>query len=238
MAMDLEALKGDYERDGVVRIRQLISVADVAEIRAQLDRYIRDVLPSVPEADRVLEADGVSVRNLWRVEKHDAFFRSLALRPDFQCLAETLANGPVETRGVETFSKPARVGSGVPPHQDNAYFCRRPPDVFTLWIGIDPATVQNGAVQYLLGSHREMLPHKVSGVAGNSMGLVGDPPDGYETFLGSLNSGDALAHHCQTVHFSKPNESEQSRLGLLIVYGAEHTAVDHGLKQHYELAVV
>ena len=33
--MDLDRIAGDYERDGVVRVEQLISPADVQDIRAR-----------------------------------------------------------------------------------------------------------------------------------------------------------------------------------------------------------
>ncbi len=37
-----------------------------------------------------------------------------------------VCGGPQQA-AVETFNKPARVGSGVPRHQDKACFCQMPP---------------------------------------------------------------------------------------------------------------
>jgi phytanoyl-CoA hydroxylase len=62
--------------------------------------------------------------------------------------------------GVETFNKPARIGSGVPYHQDNAYFCQSPPDMLTVWIAIDAVTEANGPVFFVKGSHRPACPHE------------------------------------------------------------------------------
>lgn len=109
--------------------------------------------------------------------------------------------------------------------------------MFTLWIAIDAATIENGAVYYQLGTHRQLLPHKASGVAGNSVGLA-EPPaaDGAEEFCGTLNAGDALAHHSQTIHRSDPNSSDRSRLALLIVYRGEHTSTDPNLQRVYQEA--
>jgi ectoine hydroxylase-related dioxygenase (phytanoyl-CoA dioxygenase family) len=39
-----------------------------------------------------------------------------------------------------------KVGSGVPYHQDIAYFCQPPPDMLTVWIAIDAVTEANGTV--------------------------------------------------------------------------------------------
>ena len=98
----------------------------LADVRAALDRYEREVLPTIPESDRTFEADGVTVRNLWRIEQHDEFFKDLAFGRRFFEIVSALVHGEAVLMGVETFNKPARVGSGVPPHQDNAYFCRTP----------------------------------------------------------------------------------------------------------------
>ena len=54
-----------------------------------------------------------------------------------------MVHGEPVSMGVETFNKPAKVGSGVPPHQDNAYFCLTPPDALTIWIALDAATMES-----------------------------------------------------------------------------------------------
>lgn len=235
--MNIEQVLADYRRDGVVRIRGLFDHEEIEEIRRQVDRYVREVMPAAPEADRVLEADGVGVRNLWRLEQHDPFFAHVGRRRDLLELAGRLVGGEPLIEGVETFNKPARIGSAVPYHQDNAYFCQTPPDMLTVWLAIDPATEANGAVYYRKGSHHALLPHRPSGVKGNSMMLADPPePDPAAEFLGVLEPGDALIHHCQTIHRSEPNHSNRSRLALLIVYRARHTQTDPTLKEVYDRA--
>jgi len=231
--IDLEAAAAAYRRDGCIRVPGFLDAADVAAVRSALARYVREVAPTLPPADVVFEADGVSVRNLWRMERHEAFFADLAARPAIRRLVAELVRGEPVLLGVETFNKPARVGSGVPPHQDNAYFCQTPPDVLTVWVAIDAATEANGPIVYVRGSHAAMLPHRPSGVPGNSMGLAvgfdtGDP------FVGTLEPGDALVHHCQTIHSSGPNTTDQPRCGLLLVFRGSHTRADPRLEAAYE----
>jgi ectoine hydroxylase-related dioxygenase (phytanoyl-CoA dioxygenase family) len=225
----------EYERDGFVRVTKFLSAEDLKDLRAAIERYTREVVPQVPAGDRVLEADGKSVRNLWRMEQHDAYFAEFARRKDVLDVVTPLVRGTPVLMGVETFNKPAKVGSGVPPHQDNAYFCQSPPDVLTVWIAIDAATMENGPIFYLKGSHRGgLLPHRPSGVAGNSMGLA-SMPEG-EKICGTLEAGDALIHHCETVHWSGPNHSDRPRCGFLLVFRGEHTAADPAKKAAYEAA--
>jgi phytanoyl-CoA hydroxylase len=230
---DIEPLAAAYVRDGVIRIRKFFDAADVAAIRAALGRYFRDIAPTLPESDVTFEADGTTVRNLWRMEKHDPFFAALADRPSIRNVVGKLVHGEPLLLGVETFNKPARVGSGVPPHQDNAYFCQTPPDVLTVWVAIDAATDDNGPIFYIRGSQAELLPHKPSGVRGNSMGLAA-AFDKSDPFVGTLEPGDALIHHCQTIHYSSANKTDHPRCGLLMVFRGTHTADDPSLKAAYD----
>ncbi|MCE9590716.1 MAG: phytanoyl-CoA dioxygenase family protein [Planctomycetes bacterium] len=236
--MDITKIAEDFERDGVVRVPRLISVEKAQEIRDEIDRYVREKLATLPGPDYVLEKDGKSVRNLWRLETHDAYFRALQDNPDILKIVATLVHGEPVCQGVETFNKPARVGSAVPYHQDNAYFCQNPPHMLTVWIALDPVTVANGAVYYVKGSHRTLLPHAPSLVQGNSIGLAAplDVPKS-EQFCGTLNVGDALFHHCQVVHHSDPNTTDQPRRGLLIVYHGSHTKTDPKLQEAYHKAL-
>lgn len=235
---DIEQISVDYSRDGCVRVRGFLPPDLLKQVRDALDRYVRDIVPGLSMGDRTFEADGKTVRNLWRMEQHDSFFESLAQRSEIQELIAELVHGEPVLIAVETFNKPPKVGSGVPPHQDNAYFCQKPPDVLTVWIAMDAATIQNGPIYYLKGSHRGgVLPHCPSGVAGNSMGLDRMPAhDKSDEFCGTLEPGDALIHHCQTIHWSARNKTDFARCGLLLVFRGAHAVPDPKLKADYEAA--
>lgn len=233
--MYLETYKTDYERDGFIRVRRLFSSDSMSEINTALERYEREVFPNLEPKDYVLEKDGQSIRNLWRMNEHDTFFRNLAEKPELTELVRTLVNGQPVLKGVETFNKPARTGSGVPAHQDNAYFCQTPPDVLTVWIAVDPVTEANGPVTYLKGSHHlGHLEHVKSGVAGNSMGLKSIPnKTECPEWMGLLDPGDALIHHCEVIHYSSPNKTDFPRRGLLMVFRGGHTEDSPELKAAY-----
>jgi hypothetical protein len=236
-AIDTQQSLKDYDRDGVVRIRGLLAPDEVREIRENIARYVREHLASLHPAEYVLEKDGKTVRNLWRMLEHDEYFRKWTQRPELLELIAPFVKGEPVCVQAETFNKPARVGSGVPPHQDNAYFCQSPPDMLTLWIAIDAATVENGPIYYVPGSHRELLPHRTSMVQGNSIGLA-DPiaTPKSEHFRGTLEPGDALIHHCQTIHYSDPNTTDHPRCGFLLVYRGSHTKTEPKLMERYTMA--
>lgn len=229
-----DAMIQDYRRDGVIRVRGLFTAQRMEKISAALENYYTQIAPDLPTSDVTFEADGRTVRNLWRMDRHDIFFADLAADPDLLKLVGRLVNGEPVLMGVETFNKPAKIGSGVPAHQDNAYFCRTPADVLTVWIAVDPVTEANGPVFYIRGSHGQMLPHTPSGVSGNSMGLDAEY-DRSDPYVGTLGAGDALLHHCQAIHYSAPNTTDFPRCGLLMVFRGAHTEVDAQLKEEYTL---
>lgn len=229
-----------YRQHGYALLPGLFSPAETAEIRGHIDRAARELIPVMSPGDYVLEADGTGVRNIWRLADYDPFFAELGHRPAvLSVVAELLgvAGAPV-LMATETFNKPARQGSAVPAHQDNAYFCLEPPEALTVWVAIDPVTASNGPVNYLAGTSGELLPHKASGIPGNSMILADQPPPAATAAAepGLLSPGDAVAHHSQTIHWSDPNRSDAPRCGLLLVYRSAVARPAPALQAAYDAA--
>jgi phytanoyl-CoA hydroxylase len=227
-----------YADDGLLHVPRLLDAASLHAVELALQRYA-ELLPTLPAADIVRESDGRAIRNLWRMEQHSAFFQELAESPQLKRLVAPLVNGEPICMGVELFAKPARVGSAVPLHQDNGYFNLTPPDALTCWIALDASTRENGCVLYARGSHRQgLLPHKATGIPGNSWGLADPPaPATLDEVPGLLHPGDAMLHHCCLLHRSEPNGSDRARRGLLIVYKAAHCRIDpEGLRLYQAAA--
>lgn len=229
-----------YDDDGFLHVPRLLSARELHDVELALHQYSA-IVDTLPAADIVREADGRAIRNLWRMEQHSDFFAALPAR--FTTLiaplvhSESTTGGPVSL-GVELFAKPARVGSAVPLHQDNGYFNLTPPDALTLWIALDEANEANGCVRYARGSHKQgLLPHKATGIKGNSWGLAHPPsPAELDEVPGLLAPGDAMIHHCCLLHRSEPNLSDHPRRGLLIVYKAAHCRTDEEGLRRYQAA--
>jgi hypothetical protein len=227
-----------FREHGYARLPGLFTADEIAEVRAHIDRVVRDVLPSMEPGDYVVEPGGQAVRNLWRLEQYDPYFAQLGNSPRLLGIIGQLLDAEVVLSAVETFNKPARQGSAVPPHQDNAYFCQVPPDVLTVWVAIDPTTSGNGPVHYLGDTQNVLAPHRASGIPGNSMVLI-EPPvadAAARAEAGLLDPGDAMVHHCQTIHWSEPNRTDSPRCGMLLVYRAAHTQTSPELRAIYTAA--
>jgi phytanoyl-CoA hydroxylase len=151
---------------------------------------------------------------------HDDAFRAHALHPTLLDIVEDLIGSPIALYETQALLKPPSIGSPKPPHQDNAYFRVIPDDaVITCWGALDDATVENGCMQYIPGSHRlghikhkwiEGTPHQVpEGVDLNKAVSV------------PLKAGGVIFHHSLTLHMSGPNNSQQWRRPLICHYARE-----------------
>src|SRR3954463_14098503 len=93
--MNFNDHKPAFDRDGYIIFRQFLPVADFSELRANLDRYIREVVPTLPDSDAFYEdrSRPESLKQLQRMG-HDPFFRAYMKHPKWVSLAQTLMGEP------------------------------------------------------------------------------------------------------------------------------------------------
>jgi ectoine hydroxylase-related dioxygenase (phytanoyl-CoA dioxygenase family) len=119
------------------------------------------------------------------------------------------------------FCKPPGEGREVAWHQDGVYWPIEPPATVTVWVAIDAATPENGAMQYLPGSHRlGVLPHEESkreGLVLNTAVVESEIDAGTARSI-SLAAGQVSLHDIHLVHGSPPNRSDKRRAGLTLRY--------------------
>jgi ectoine hydroxylase-related dioxygenase (phytanoyl-CoA dioxygenase family) len=148
----------------------------------------------------------------WRVAPG---FHDLIWNPAFLVPAAQLLGGAVRFWHDQIFYKPAYHGGVVAWHQDYSYWTRTQPMAhLSCWIGLDNATVDNGCVQYVPGSHRwNLLP--ITGLA-NKMDAIysilnDDQRRHFQPVAMELKSGEASFHHPLMVHGSFENRTASPR---------------------------
>lgn len=138
--------------------------------------------------------------------------------------------------------KQPEIGGAVPPHQDSTFLYTNPPSAVGFWYALEDATLQNGCLSFLPGSHRwapvsERLVRK-AGDAGTEMvnndgplyppgseyGAAA-PSDGGEYVPGEVKAGDLVLIHGNLLHKSERNTSQKGRIIYtfhVIEGGGEH----------------
>jgi len=222
--------KPAFDRDGFVIVRQFLSGKDFAEVCDNLGRYIRDVVPGLPDADAFYQ-DRSRPETLKQLQHMtgDPFFRDYVNHPTWKGLAEDLLGEDVWCESPLWFNKPPQTQHPTPPHQDNYYFTLDPPVVLTIWLALDPVDPENGCLRYLPGSHLQGgRPHAPSNVLGFSQGIsdYGPADEARETPI-ELAPGDAVVHHGWLIHRADPNRSStRHRRGFALVYKSTRCQAD------------
>jgi ectoine hydroxylase-related dioxygenase (phytanoyl-CoA dioxygenase family) len=129
----------------------------------------------------------------------------------------------------------AAVPAFVSWHQDATYWGLSEPDVVTAWVAFTDATLENGAMRMVPGSHGEQLAHRDTFAPHNLLSRgqeivmevdeaqrgIGGPVSVAPMFNGLdilLRAGEMSLHHVRMVHGSPPNRSADRRIGLAIRY--------------------
>lgn len=134
--------------------------------------------------------------------------------------AALLGRSPEElTTWGHMILKPARTGRAALWHQDAAYW-EPELDYHALgcWLPLHEVTVDQGAMQFIPGSHRgEVYPHRhVDRPEHNVLQAVG--VDDSDAVACPLPAGGATFHHFRTLHYTAPNTTERDRLALPMEY--------------------
>lgn len=238
--MDYKSLKSEYDRAGFVIVRNFIPAEEFQELRQNLDRYIRDVVPTLEDAHAFYD-DKSKPETLKQMQhmQADPYFRDFAqTHPRWRDLAEALLGEPATCEYPEWFNKPPRTTHPTPPHQDNYYFNLTPPQVLTIWVALDPVDEENGCLRYIAGSHlRGVRPHGRSQVLGFSQGITDYSTQERESEVCAvLQPGDATIHHGWMIHRADPNVSQvrHRRSFALVFRGASCRRDDAGYQRYMD----
>lgn len=113
-------------------------------------------------------------------------------------------------------NKPSGLGSYLIWHQDRWTNLDRDP-LITVWTALDPATKENGCVQVVPGSHKQLLnPEHGSGFLTDEM--VTDIANRSDTLYLELEAGEVVLLHNWLLHTSDVNRTQQSRRAFSVCY--------------------
>ena len=118
--------------------------------------------------------------------------------------------------------KPAQVGSGFGWHQDSPYWmhdCSHVDRLPNVMVYLDAATIDNGCLRVIEGSHREgMLPGRFDG---SQLGGFYTDPGAFEAdreVALVAPAGSLIFFSPHVVHGSLPNKASNARRGLIVTY--------------------
>jgi Protein involved in biosynthesis of mitomycin antibiotics/polyketide fumonisin len=119
---------------------------------------------------------------------------------------------------------PKEPGSGayVSWHQDGTYFALEPACHITAWLALTDASVEAGCMEVVPGSHKlGQLPHaemqNPDNLLSRGQELAGNFDRSRADYM-PVKAGQFSLHHTHLVHNSRPNRSNDRRIGLGLSY--------------------
>ena len=236
-ALNLESLRQRYDEEGFVIVRGLFSPEEFRELAAQLDRYVREVVPALPKDAAFFDdyANPATLRKMQSLHRHDPWFGRFMLEGPHVPLLEYCLRDRFSPQGIDWFDKLPHDTQATPAHQDGFYWCRKPNIACGLWIAIDPVDRENGCLWYARGSHRRgILPHAGSGVLGFSQGLQNFDPTTVDAVPIELAPGEAVVHSSATIHWTGINRTPRHRRAMATFCFGASTTRDEAAYDRYK----
>jgi phytanoyl-CoA hydroxylase len=220
-----EEQRRQYERDGFLVFPRLFSRSDVSGWLRHLEELVRDegraprirvqVEPAVERGEAAAEGPLDAIRKVECLVENDPVFLDLARDPRLLEPLTSLLGPDIKLFRDALMMKPARHGSAKPYHQDSAYWSIDPPDLCSAWIALDDATLENGCMRVLRGSHHwGVVEHKHLAdfqVEEENLDLSGEVPV-------PLEAGGVLLFHSLLLHATSPNHSDRPRRAMICSY--------------------
>jgi len=140
--------KATFDTDGFLVLRQFLPADEFDQLTTNLDRYICDVLPSLPDAYGYFQ-DKTRPETLSQLQKMDVdpYFKAYTSNRHWLDAAEAVLGETAKAQVPEWFNKPPGTEHPTPPHQDNFYWKFDPPQAISLWLALDAVDEENGCLR-------------------------------------------------------------------------------------------
>lgn len=210
-----------YKKDGYLLLKDFFGQEEIRKLKdaALADRELDK--RSYGRAD----GEGGTVRlSIWN-HPGENIYGMFARSERIVNIAETLLEGEVYHYHSKMILKDAKVGGAWTWHQDYGYwynFGLLEPLLTSVTIAVDKATIENGCLQVLKGSHTMgRVNHALTGEqAGADMERVNIAKERFPLVHCEMEPGDAMFFDCNILHRSDQNRSEHSRWSLICCYNA------------------
>ena len=196
-----------YRRDGFISGIPILTPQDAATHRQHLEK-----------------AESVFGRSLHYINKVHTALKSpleLATHPKLLDLVSSLIGPNVLVYNVTFIIKEPMAPTFVSWHQDLTYWGLEGGNQVSAWLALSPADEQSGCMEMIPGSHKWGEQAQVTGNDPNNVLLQSQTiKEVYESeaIACALAPGQVSLHHGWTVHCSRPNRSNDRRIGLNIQY--------------------
>src|SRR5688572_10346205 len=102
---NFDALRDRFDADGFVIVRELLPPAELAELQRQIDRYIREVVPTLPKDAAFFDdySRPETLRKMQALDKRDPWFHAFMNKGKHVPMLEHFLRDGFSPQGLEWF---------------------------------------------------------------------------------------------------------------------------------------
>ncbi len=223
-----EAAIRQYHEQGYVAGPRVLDDDQLERIRDRIQGILDRRIPfpdqllgeTVDRSSARGQLPSVKVVNIFR---HDPFFLEVIENAAIGSLAHDLFEGPVRIWEDQMIYKPPFDANAVLGwHRDYTYWDHvGPADMGTCWIAIDDATIDNGCMHVIPGSHKWNYDYQRDDVDGDDPNWPmrsENVPDGADLteVPCEVMAGHCHFHHCRLLHGSYGNRTDNPRRSYIM----------------------
>lgn len=209
----------DFERDGYVLLENVFSKEEVAAMLREVESGERVAKTKRGSSDASGKKAGIAI---W-TELGDDIWAAASTHPRVVNNVRILLREEIAFFHGKVMLKEARSGGAWEWHQDYGYWYNGGfvfPRMLSAFVALDEATVENGCLQVLKGSHLlGRLEHgKVGDQTGTNAERIRQLEPLFERVHCTMKPGSVLFFHCNLLHTSAANDSDFPRRSFIVCF--------------------
>jgi ectoine hydroxylase-related dioxygenase (phytanoyl-CoA dioxygenase family) len=228
-----------YRKNGFIKIDNVLVPEVLAQYRETIANAVDkekqlDALGRVPETNISEEAAKFQASygkvftqrvNLW--QRHQEIHPLLHSKR-LAGMAAAFMGAPARVWHDQALFKEPNGDNKTPWHQDTPYWPHgnvNTSPALSIWIALKDATLQNGCMSYMPGSHHLGAKAPINLADGNPEGVYQVAPElkGVKPETIELKAGSAAFHCGLCFHYAGPNRSNATREAYVIIYMPDGT---------------
>jgi len=215
-----EEKKTFFREHGYVVIEDIISAAELLQYREIYDRFLNGAIDAGSNRSDLGVGLGSNqqVENITQIMWPSDFapeVLEMAYHQKALAIARQLQGDDMEMDFDMLINKAPHTDTITPWHQDAAYWINMPDKrAVSCWLALDNATLDNGCMWYVPGSH--LLPLRSHTSALLEGGALRCDANESEAMGIELKPGSCVLHHGATLHYSRGNSTANQRRAFII----------------------
>lgn len=208
-----------FDRDGVICLRGMIDPSLIAILAQGIESCLEQPGPK----GRNFNSDDTPGRFagdvfMWTFD--ESMRRFLLDSPLAEIAAGFMGSQTATHMLDQMFVKEPHTPSRSPWHQDQTYMYADGEQLISIWVAVDPVTIESGAVEWIKGSHKPGTLYQATGFDPNityesdeyeALPDIESDRSAYDIVAYETEPGDVVVNHLRTLHAAPGNNTAHRR---------------------------